>query len=82
MRNELYQGKSIACADTMLAMARVYIHKKDDKNAEKYLLQSRELRKELNEIEDSAYVLNLEMLAELYYDKEKIENLMSKYSKF
>ena len=73
MRNELYQGKSIACADTMLAMARVYLHKGESEQAEDCLLQSRNLRKELKETDDVAYVLNLEMLAELYYNKEQIQ---------
>ena len=31
------------------------------------------MRKELNEIEDSAYVLNLEMLSELYCNRGDIE---------
>ena len=74
MRNELYQGKSIACADTLLAMARVYLHKGEMEQAESCLLQSRTLRRELKETEDVAYVLNLEMLAELYYNKEQLKN--------
>lgn len=42
--------------------------------AESCLLQSRTLRRELKETEDVAYVLNLEMLAELYYNKEQLKN--------